>query len=75
MTKLLVFTVGIPLIVFGIVYILYPEKMFNFDRGTIHKRNRGETPEMDSTWIENAKKKGMIFSAVGLLVSIFFWFY
>jgi len=74
MTRILVFTVGIPLMVLGVVYFLYPEKMFNYDRKVIQCRSRGEKPELDSVWIETAKRKGMIFSAVGLLISILFWF-
>jgi len=74
MTKLLVFTVGIPLIVLGVVYFLYPEKMFNSDRKIIRRRSRGEKPEMNSEWIEIAKKKGIVFAGVGLLISVFFWF-
>ena len=74
MTKLLVFTIGIPLIVLGVVYFLYPEKMFNSDRKVIRRRGRGEKPELNSAWIETAKKKGIVFSVVGLLIAVFFWF-
>ncbi|MDP7282370.1 MAG: hypothetical protein QF475_01895 [Candidatus Undinarchaeales archaeon] len=74
MTKLLVFTVGIPLIVLGVVYYLYPEKMFHTDRKIIRRRATGEKPEMNAEWIETAKKKGMVFVGVGLLIAVFFWF-
>jgi hypothetical protein len=74
MTRLLVFTVGIPVIVLGIAYWFYPEKMFNSDRKVIRRRGRGEKPELNSEWIEIARKKGLVFSGVGLLLAVFFWF-
>jgi len=74
MKRILVFTVGIPLIVLGVVYFFYPEKMFNSDRAVMRRRSRGEKPELNSEWVITAKKKGIIFSAVGLFISILFWF-
>ena len=74
MTRLLVFTVSIPLMVLGIVYFLYPEKMFNSDRKVMRRRARGEKPELNSEWIILAKRKGMIFFAIGLLIAPLFWF-
>jgi len=74
MIRILVFTVSIPLMVLGVVYFLYPEKMFNSDRKVIRRRLHGEKPELNSEWILIAKRKGIIFFAVGLLFSPIFWF-
>jgi len=74
MTRLLVFTVSIPFMILGIVYFLYPKKMFNSDRKVMRRRSRGEKPELNSEWIILAKRKGMFFFAIGLLSSPLFWF-